>query len=171
MIRWRLFVEVEIDALVALQQQWGQRAAVGEIVLRLAVPGFAPVLGDLHQAAVPHQRCVGGAGEQSLVGVGDVLLRGVDRAEQVDLAGGFFQAVAVDAVTVEHRLHGLGEAEAARILRAGRRLQLQNSLPGGRRRVGSGGWTCGARGSRHSPLARRAASRRTTRMVITARPS
>ena len=92
------------------------------------------------------------------MGSGDVLLGGVDRAEQIDLAGGFLQAVAVDAVTVEHRLHGLGEAEAARVLRAGRRLQLQDHLRGGQRWSTSRGWSCGAHGSRRSPLARPAAS-------------
>ena len=64
------------------------RAAVGEIVLRLAVPRFATILSDLHQDTVPGQRRVGRAGEQSLEGVGDVLLLGVvANIESIDYSG------------------------------------------------------------------------------------
>lgn len=80
---------------------------------------------DLHKTTVTGQRCVGGAGEQLVVGFGDVLRRGVDCAEQTGLAGSFCQTVAANAVSVEYRLHGLSEAESPGILWSARRLQFQ----------------------------------------------
>ena len=92
------------------------------------------------------------------MGRGDVLVGGVDRAEQIDFAGRLPQTVAVQAVAVEHRLHGLGETDV-RPDSAGRPA-VQVAEPTARRAapVERSGWRCAARGTRRNPLARPAAN-------------
>ena len=76
----------------------GPRAAsrkgtgVGEIVLRLAVVRLGESLGDLHAPLV----------QQRVVRQGEVA---GPLAQQVDVALGLLQTVAVEAIAVEHRLH------------------------------------------------------------------